>query len=144
MCAGCPQEFRWRRRVAWPGCLQRTRIPRGSLRFVSRRREVLVPRNQCCGLLPTRPRRLLSPSAVGRLAAGEAAEVEEAVAAGRVAAGQVEAVGAVEGVAQVAEAAVRAEAVEAEAEGPEEELAEAEERAAARAGSTPAALLITR
>src|SRR2546427_7871030 len=82
MCAGCPQEFRWRRRVAWPGCLQRTRIPRGSLRFVSRRREVFAPRNQRCGLLPTRPRRLLSPSAVGRLAAGEA-EVVEAGEAGR-------------------------------------------------------------
>src|SRR2546427_4317715 len=82
MCAGCPQEFRWRRRVAWPGCLQRTRIPRGSLPLVSRRREVFVPRNQRCGLLRTRPRRLLSPSAGGRLAAGEAAEVVEAGAAG--------------------------------------------------------------
>src|SRR5712692_6057530 len=108
MCAGCPQEFRWRRRAAWPGCLQRTRIPRGSLPLVSKRREVFVPRNQRCGLLPTRPLRLLSPSAVGRLAAEEAAEVEEAVAAERVEAGRVEAVGA-----------------------------------AARAGSTPAALSIT-
>src|SRR2546426_11296447 len=149
MCAGCPQECRWRRRAAWPVCLQRTRIPRGSLRLVSRRREVFVPRNQRCGLLPTRPLRLLSPSAVGRLAAGEeAAEVVEAeaaerVAAERVAAEPVEAVGAVEGVAPVAEAVVRAEAVEAEAEGPEGEPAEAEERAAARAGSTPAALSIT-
>src|SRR5260370_35880241 len=102
MCADCPQELRWRRRAAWPGCLQRTRIPRGSLRFVSRRREVFVPRNQRCGLLPTRSRRLLSPSAVGRLAAGEAAEVEEVVAAARVAA-----VGAVEGVGAVAGAAGR-------------------------------------
>src|SRR5260370_29887942 len=101
MCADCPQEFRWGRRAAWPGCLERTRIPGGSLRFVSRRREVFAPRNQSCGLLPTRPRRLLSPSAVGRLAAGEAAEVEEAVAAGRVGAERVEAVGAVEGVAPV-------------------------------------------
>src|SRR6266568_2384376 len=126
MCADCPQEFRWRRRAAWPGCLQRTRIPRGSLPLVSRRREVFAPRNQRCGLLPTRPRRLLSPSAVGRLAAGE------------------EAAEAVEAVAPVAEAAVRAEAVEAEAEGPEGEPAEAGERAAARAGSTPAALSITR
>src|SRR5712692_9132143 len=99
MCAGCPQEFRWRRRVAWPGCLQSARIPRGSLRLASRRREVFVPRNQRCGLLPTRPLRLLSPSAVGRLAEEEEAEVEEAVApvaAGRVAAERVEAVGAVE------------------------------------------------
>src|SRR5713101_1776237 len=112
MCAGCPQEFRWRRRVAWPGCLQRTRIPRGSLPLVSRRREVFAPRSQRCGLLPTRPRRLLSPSAVGRLAAGEAEVVEGGRgAAGRGGAGRVEAVGAVEGVAPVAEAAVRAEAV---------------------------------
>ncbi len=78
---------------------------------------------------------------MGRLAAEEAAEVEEAVAAARVAAEQVEAVGAVEVVAPVA---VRAEAVEAEVEGPAAELAEAGERAAARAGSTPAALSITR
>src|SRR5712692_2381314 len=137
MCAGCPQEFRWRRRVAWPGCLQSARIPRGSSRLASRRREVFVLRNQRCGLLRTRPRRLLSPSAVGRLAAGEAAEVEEGVApvaAERVEAGR-EAVGAVEG---VAEAAVRAEAVGAEEEGPAPEPAEAGERAAARAGSTPA------
>jgi len=62
------------------------------------------------------------------------------VAAERVEAGR-EAVGAV---ALVAEAAVRAEAVEAEVEGPAAELAEAGERAAARAGSTPAALSITR
>src|SRR6266852_4517930 len=120
MCAGCPQEFRWRRRVAWPGCLQSARIPRGSSRLASRHREVFVPRNQRCGLLPTRPLQFLSPSAVGRLAAG----VEEAVApvaAGRVAAERVEAVGAVEGVALVA---VRAEAVEAEVEGPAAELAE--------------------
>src|SRR2546427_10254846 len=82
MCAGCPQEFRWRRRVAWPGCLQRTRIPRGSLPLVSRRREVFAPRSQRCGLLRTRPRRLLSPSAVGRLAAGEAAEAGGGGAAG--------------------------------------------------------------
>src|SRR5713226_6786808 len=104
MCAGCPQEFRWRRRPAWPGCLQRTRIPRGSLRFVSRHREVFVPRNQRCGLLPTRPLQLLSPGGVGRRGAGEEeeAEVEEAVAAERVEAGRVEAVGAVEGVAPVA------------------------------------------
>src|SRR5712691_10916573 len=142
MCADCPQEFRWRRRAAWPGCLQRTRIPRGSLPLVSRRREVFAPRNQRCGLLPTRPLQLLSPSVVGRLAAGEeAAEVEEAVAAGRVGAERVEAVGAGGGVAPVA---VRAEAGEAEAEGLAAELAEAGERAAARAGSTPAALSITR
>src|SRR5712691_792074 len=149
MCAGCPQEFRWRRRVAWPGCLQRTRIPRGSLPLASRRREVFVPRKQCCGSLPTRPRRLLSPSAVGRLAAGAAGAVEEAVGAGRVGAERVEAGGAVEGVAPVA---VRAEAVEAEAEGLAAELAEAggravaraAERVAARVGSTPAALSITR
>src|SRR5713226_3641634 len=143
MCAGCPQEFRWRRRVAWPGCLQSARIPRGSSRLASRRREVFVPRNQRCSLLPTRPLQFLSPSAVGRLAEEEEeAEVEEAVApvaAERVEAGR-EAVGAVEVVAPVAEAAVRAEAAEAEAEGP----AAAGERAAARAGSTPAALSITR
>src|SRR5712692_2670616 len=148
MCAGCPQEFRWRRRVAWPGCLQRTRIPRGSLRLASRRREVFVLRNQRCGLLPTRPLRLLSPSAVGRLAA-EAAEVEEGVApvgAERVEAERVEAVGVVGVVARaaVAPVAVRAEAVEAEVEGPAAELAEAGERAAARAGSTPAELSISR
>src|SRR6266446_1965177 len=102
MCADCPQEFRWRRRAAWPGCLQRTRIPRGSLPLVSRRREVFAPRNQRCGLLPTRPRRLLSPSAGGRLAGGEAEGVEAVEAgrgaAGRAEAGRVEAVGAVEGV----------------------------------------------
>src|SRR5712692_817585 len=110
MCAGCPQEFRWRRRVAWPGCFQSARIPRGSSRLASRHREVFVLRNQRCGLLPTRPLQFLSPSAVGRLAEEEEeAEVEEAVAAERVAAERVAAVGAVEGVAPVAEAAVRAE-----------------------------------
>src|SRR5260370_10844433 len=88
MCAGCPQEFRWRRRAAWPGCLQSARIRRGSLRLASRRREVFVPRNQRSGLLPTRPLRLLRTSAVvGRPAAGEegadAEEAAEPVAAGR-------------------------------------------------------------
>src|SRR5260370_15123622 len=88
MCAGCPQEFRWRRRAAWPGCLQSARIRRGSLRLASRRREVFVPRNQRSGLLPTRPLRLLSPSAVvGRPAAGEEV-AEEAVAAERGEAGR--------------------------------------------------------
>src|SRR5713101_6313380 len=126
MCAGCPQEFRWRRRVAWPGCLQSARIPRGSSRLASRRREVFVPRNQRCGLLPTRPLQFLSPSAVGRLAEEEEeAEVEEAAA-------------------RVAVAPVAAREVEAEVEGPAAELAEAGERVAARAGSTPAALSITR